>query len=121
LDIDVGGQRLDHEIVALALDQVDRAAADRAGRAQDRDMARAGLRRRRDGRGLHCHGTLPSPSSRTAATNTAAATSPSMRSRMPPWPGRIEPLSFTPKYLFTADSAMSPICDTGARIMLKTT
>ena len=41
----VRGQRLDGELVAVAQQQIDRAAADRAGRAEDRDPARP---RRRD-------------------------------------------------------------------------
>ena len=43
----VGGQRLDGEFVAVAQQQIDRALADRPGRAEDRDAARPGRRRRR--------------------------------------------------------------------------
>jgi len=43
-DVAVRGQRLDAEFVRRAAHQIDRALADRAGRAEDRDDALAGRR-----------------------------------------------------------------------------
>ena len=78
-----GGQRDDLEPIGITLDQVERRATDRPGRAEDGDAARGG-------HAAH----NPAISSKVVASATAS--SPSSRSSTPPWPGRIVPLSLTP-------------------------
>ena len=74
LDIGRGGHRHDLEPVGRALDQVERRLADRAGGAEDRDLA------------PHVR-----PNSCAAAVSTATGTRPSSRSSTPPWPGSQAP------------------------------
>src|SRR6185312_612466 len=89
----VCGQRADAEAIPVARDHVQRAAADRAGGAEEGD-------------GLH------SPSSALPSTNTGnAATSESMRSNNPPWPGNNAPESFTPAWRLTRLSNRSPMIE----------
>ena len=61
----------------MARDDVERARADRAGGAEDRDGS--------------CHGPQVRPAA--SATTGSAANSASMRSSMPPWPGNSVPLN----------------------------
>src|SRR5437868_12953916 len=71
---------------AVPRDHVQGTGADGAGGAEDREVHRL---------------------SRSAATGRTAVAL-SMRSMMPPWPGRSAPLSLTPAWRFAADSNRSP-------------
>src|SRR5690606_14733106 len=83
-------------------DQVDRAAADRAGAAEDRNApgGRFG--------GRYHHPIMPPTVAWNTASTGAAAISPSIRSSMPPCPGISRPLSLTPNFRLIADSNRSP-------------
>src|SRR5262249_37640104 len=108
-----GHQCFDAIAVGVTADQVDSALPDRPGRPQDRYVSRPLLGRRPPS--VHVHGHDPPIANRTKATTISTATSPSMRSSSPPWPGINVPLSFTPALLLAADSARSPIWSTTAR------
>src|SRR5205085_7388806 len=71
---------------------VERVAADRSGGAEDGDFS---------------HGPPTLNDSASAATGSVEV-SASMRSRMPPWPGRSALESFTPAPRFIHDSSKSP-------------
>src|SRR5262245_65859168 len=96
----VGGQGERPEAIRVPGDDVERAAADRAGRAEDRHVL------------SRTHRT-PSRQNRTHTMFTSAAVGrtgvrASMRSRIPPCPGKMLPLSFRPAWRFIADSSRSP-------------
>ena len=90
LDVAIGGEGGELELCWIAREQVERAAADRAGRAQDRD-ALGGRRPREAAIGLwgtQRHASAPpAEKSSMRAKAGAAASRPSTRSKSPPWPG----------------------------------
>ena len=78
--IAMGGQRDGSHLAAMARDDIERAHAHAAGRAEDGDA-------------LHSGDSIQRKPSRKSG---AAAVTLSMRSSTPPWPGNTEPLSFRP-------------------------
>src|SRR5262249_9156192 len=112
VDIAVRRKCINPVVVGIAFHHVDRAAADRAGRAQDGDPALTlGLRIWPRFGHSHVSPLLPITALMTA-TAAATAISPSTRSRAPPCPGIILLASLTPKWRLKADSARSPACST---------
>src|SRR5213078_104695 len=124
LRIVVGGQRLDGEVFAVARQEIDRALADGAGRAENADPPRArSAIHRTCGQyfaapcpqpigGAYRHvSTLP-PISVRSVTAGITARRPSSRSRRPPCPGMRPLESFTPNLRLATDSARSPNCST---------
>ena len=91
-------ERRDVKARALPVDHSERGRADRAGGTEDRHAAR---RHGKTGSGSH-------PSSRYATGITKNRLS--KRSRMPPCPGMIRELSFTPASRLSSDSKRSPVC-----------
>src|SRR5690606_37361294 len=94
----VGGQREDPVAVTVALEHVQRAQPDAAGRAQHRDPYHVRMR------------THPNTSNRSRPTTNsgAAAVTLSMRSSTPPCPGSRCPLCFRPACRLNRLSVRSP-------------
>src|SRR5262249_9191478 len=113
-DIAVRGQGVDPVLIGVALHDIDRVSADRAGRAEDSHPSRTlglGARMSLDPCLGHSHVSTLLPIRRLIpATAAATAIKPSTRSRAPPWPGIILLASLTPKCRLNADSARSPAC-----------
>src|SRR5207253_1390996 len=84
-------QRRHREAVSMALHDVERVRADRAGRAQDRDA-------------LHARAAIESARAATGSVEVSA----SMRSRTPPCPGSSWLESLRPAPRFIHDSSRSP-------------
>src|SRR5690606_29823950 len=90
----VAGQGVNPVAVRVAGDDIEGALADGAGGTQNGDVL------------CHKRGKI---SNRYSRANTGrAAVRLSMRSRIPPCPGRILPLSFTPRWRLTMLSRRSP-------------
>src|SRR6185436_18338483 len=87
----IGAQREDLVAAGMARNHVERARAHRAGCAENREVHAAAL----------THG-------QSSAATGKAAVALSMRSRIPPWPGRSVPLSLTAACRLAADSNRSP-------------
>src|SRR5205085_6947512 len=129
-----GGQRLDGERFGIALQQIDGALADRAGRTENGHSPRlSGLticaigrnpkraRLNPTSRGHRHANTLPPPINVNSATAGITAKRPSSRSRRPPCPGMRPLESFTPNLRLATDSARSPNCSTIASPALSKT
>ena len=82
IDLAAGGQHAGPHPPGMARDHIQRRGADRAGGAEHGDLADVGG----GGHGRAVRAQKPRISLPTTNTGTAAST-PSMRSRMPPWPG----------------------------------
>src|SRR5690606_23931927 len=103
----VCSQRLDLVALGISPNQVYGAAADRAGRAQDRNPPRSCA--------SYCHGNaLSPPASTSRTTSVPVSRNPSALSSRPPWPGIRCPVSFTPARRLTFDTVRSLICATTA-------
>ena len=86
LDILARRQGDDLERVPVSPDQVEGRSAHRSSRAED---------------GNRTHQPVHRPAARSRKVASDTGSSPSSLSSTPPWPGRIEPLSFTPARRFT--------------------
>src|SRR5205085_8188174 len=99
LEIIPRSQRDHAEAIRVGFDDLERRAADRAGGAEDGNAGHAAFSKR----------------FRVAKVNSSIATGDakrraSIRSRMPPCPGRMLPESFTPAPRLSIDSTKSPTC-----------
>src|ERR1700674_3412140 len=111
----VGCERGDAKALALPVQHSQRGRSDRACRAKHRHAFRFG-----GGFGRHCGtGSSKRPSSSIAIGITNSRLS--NRSSIPPCPGRIRELSFTPASRFSSDSARSPVCAATLTTMAKST
>src|SRR5690606_11826390 len=96
VDLALRSEREDAVAAGMTRDDVERAAADRTGGAEDRERL---------------HGA-DYPSSRCSSTAAGiTGTSASMRSSTPPCPGSTVPLSLTPAWRLSSDSCRSPTID----------
>src|SRR6185312_4087848 len=96
-DVAMRRERADAEAIRMPRDDVERARADRAGRAEQCDRS---------------HGANARSSSALPRANTgSAANMPSRRSNIPPWPGNNVPESFTPAWRLMRLSKRSPMID----------
>ena len=95
-------ERRDAKAVALTLENAERRRADRPRRPEDGDAARTS---RLAHVGAHVS-MKPSSTNDTGITKNRL----SKRSRIPPCPGMMCELSFTPASRLSSDSARSPIC-----------
>src|SRR5882672_4368863 len=91
IDLPIGGQCRHAKARRMPRDHIQSARSDRARRSEYRDVLNGG----------HLMNTI------TASGSMAMGAS--MRSSIPPWPGKNVPLSFTPAWRFIRDSNRSPI------------
>src|SRR5882762_2105 len=96
IDLPIGGQCRHAKARRMPRDHIQSARSDRARRSEYRDVLNGG----------HFMNT--------STASGSMAMGASMRSSIPPWPGRNVPLSFTPAWRFIRDSNRSPIIPTTA-------
>src|SRR5207245_511865 len=97
IDLPMSGQRRHTEARRMSRDHIQSTRSDRARRSEYRDVLN--------------RGHLMNASTARGSMATGA----SMRSSIPPWPGRKVPLSLTPAWRFIRDSNRSPIIPAIAR------
>src|SRR5690606_37848369 len=102
IDPATGGEDGGAHALWMAGDDIERGGADGAGGSEDRDAADVGG-------GGHAGDPVQNPAISLPMANTGrAASTPSMRSSTPPWPGIRSPESFTPAWRLSRLSTRSP-------------